>query len=121
MKTLAVLCNVILWAFFCVVIGTDGMPQGADILLALVTFLMPIFNVVVIRILSLAGRNLRLVGFVLNICWLGVVGWLIVERYASHPAEEGLLGYVTLMALTPLVSALTLYLQIRTTGSMAVK
>lgn len=119
MKTLAVLCNVVFWAFFCMVIITDGMPQGADMILALVTFLMPIFNVVVIRIVSSPGKNLRLVGFVLNLCWLGIVGWLIVERYASHPAEEGLLGYVTMMALTPLVSALALYLQVRAARPMA--
>ncbi len=114
MRILAIVCNVLFWAFFCVVVVTDGLQQGADILVSLVTFLMPIFNVLVIRILASPGHGLKLLAFILNILWLGLDGWLIIDRYPSHPAEEGLVEYVAMMALTPLVSGLALYLQMKT-------
>jgi hypothetical protein len=71
---------------------------------------MPIFNVVVIRILSCPSRVLRIMGSTGNMLWFGLACWIIMERYPSHPAEEGLIEYVVLMALTPLLSAVAIYL-----------
>ena len=113
MKIVAVICNIVLWGFFCMVMLTDGLPQGADILLSLVPFLMPILNVLVIRLLPSPSRILKVVALVGNIVWLGLAGWLIMERYPSHPEEEGLTAYVVLMALTPLLSAVAIYLNLR--------
>ena len=61
MKIVAVICNVVFWGFFCMVMLTDGPPKGADILLSLIPFLMPIFNVLVIRVLSSPSRVVKLV------------------------------------------------------------
>jgi hypothetical protein len=105
MKILAVVCNILFWLFFCVVMVTDGPPRGTDILFSILPFLMPILNVVVLRNLSSSGRTLKLVALVCNILWLGFACWTTLERLPSHPMEEGLIEYVVLMALTPIVSA----------------
>jgi hypothetical protein len=121
MKILSVICNVLFWAFFCFVIITDGPPQGAGILLASAIFVMPLFNVLVIRILASPSHNLQLAAIILNILWLGVSGWLIIDKYPAHPAEEGLFEYVTLMTLTPLVSGVALFIRMRKPEPLAAK
>jgi hypothetical protein len=64
---------------------------------------------------------LKLVALVCNILWLGLACWLIIERLPSHPKEGGLIEYVSLMALTPLLSALALYLGLRASKQIAAK
>ena len=113
MKILAIVCNVLFWAFICIVFVTDGLPQGADILWSLVPFVAPILNVAVIRFLPSPSRVLKIVALIINIIWLGIAGWLILARYPSHPQEEGLIAYVALFALTPLLSAVVIYLGLR--------
>ncbi len=115
MKTVAVVCNVLFWAFLCMVLLTDGPPVGTGIWVSLVTFLIPIFNVLVIRVLSTPGRNLRIIAFFANVFWLAVATWRIVTEYPGHPAEEGVLAFTIIMALTPILSALTLLLSLRHT------
>ena len=112
MKTVAIVCNVLFWAFICIVFVTDGPPQGADILWSLVPFVAPILNVAVIRFLASPSRVLKIVALIVNIIWLGIAGWLILGRYPSHPQEEGLILYVALFALTPLLSAVAIYLSL---------
>jgi hypothetical protein len=109
MKIVAVICNVLFWLFFCMVILTDGFPEGADIPLSLLFFLMPIFNVVVIRVLASPSRVLKLAAFAANIVWLGLTCWLVAAKYPSHPKEEGLIEYIVMAALTPLLSAVAIY------------
>ena len=92
MKIVAVICNVVFWGFFCMVMYTDGPPRGADVLLSVISFLMPILNVVVIRVLSSPNRVVKLVALFSNIVWLGLTCWLIMDRYPSHPKEEGLVA-----------------------------
>ena len=113
MQIAAVICNVIFWGFFCMVMMTDGPPKAADIYWSLLPFLLPILNVVVIRILSSPSRVVQLVTLAGNIIWLGLACWFIMDRYPSHPKEEGLIAYVVLMALTPLLSALAIHLRLR--------
>jgi hypothetical protein len=96
MKIVAVICNVAFWGFFCIVMLTDGPPKGTDILLSLIPFLMPILNVLVIRVLPSPGRVVKVVALVSNIVWLGLACWLIMDRYPSHPKEEGFIEYVAL-------------------------
>jgi hypothetical protein len=114
MRIVAVVCNVAFWVFFCMVMVTDGPPKGADILWSFIPFVMPILNVVVIRVLSSPSRVLRIVALAGNVLWCGLASWVIVERYPSHPAETGLVEYVASMALTPLLSAVALYLRLGT-------
>jgi hypothetical protein len=113
MRIVAVICNVVLWGFFCMVMLTDGPPKGADILPSVIPFVMPILNVVVIGVLSLPSRVVKLTALVSNVVWLGLACWLIMDRYPSHPKEEGLIEYVALMVLTPLLSAVVIYLRLR--------
>jgi len=87
MKMLAVICNVVFWAFFCMVMLADGPPKGTDVIWSLVLFLMPMLNVAVIRVLSSPRRVLRLVALVGNIVWLGLAGWRIIQELPSHPKE----------------------------------
>jgi hypothetical protein len=115
MKIVAVICNVIYWGFLCMLMATDGLPRGADILYSLLPFVMPIFNVVIMRFLPSPGRAVNLVAMVGNIIWLVLACWLIIDRYPSHPKEEGLLAYVVLLALTPLLSMVALYPRLRAT------
>jgi len=117
MKTVAVVCNVIFWLFFCVVMVTDGPPQGMDILYAILPFLMPVLNVVVLRFLPSPGRTINLPALVGNILWLAGACWLIIARYPSHPKEEGLLAYVMLLALTPLLTIAVLLSRLRSSGA----
>ncbi len=116
MKIVAVVCNVIFWGFFCVVMMTDGPPQGADVLYALMPFVMPVFNVVVLRVLPSPGRTVSLLAMAGNIVWLLLACWVILGRYPSHPEEEGLLAYAVLLALTPLLSMVALLPKLRATA-----
>jgi hypothetical protein len=81
----------------------------ADIYLSLIFFLMPILNVLVIGVLSSPCRGLKLAFLVGNMVWLGLACWLVIDRYPSHPKETGLVTYVALMELTPLLSAVTIF------------
>ncbi len=92
---------------------TDGPPAGADIFWSWIPFLMPILNVAVIRLLPSPGRLVKLVALVGNIVWLGLGCWLFMYRYPSHPKEEGLIEFVVLTGLTPLLSAVAIYLGLR--------
>jgi len=91
------------------VMVTDGFPTGADIYLSLIFLLMPILNVLVIGVMSSPSRGLKLAFLVGNMVWLGLACWLVIDRYPSHPKEEGLVTYVALMALTPLLSAVAIF------------
>jgi hypothetical protein len=113
MKILTVICNVVFWGFFCMVMLTDGPPMGSDILWSWIPLLVPIFNVVVIRVLSSPSRAAKLVALVSNIAWMGLACWLVMVRYPSHPKEGGLIEFVALMALTPLLSVVAIYLSLR--------
>ena len=113
MKIVTVVCNVVLDGFFCMVVLTDGLPKGTDLVWSFVPFLIPIFNVVVIRVLSSAGRILKLTALAGNIVWLGLACWRIVKELPSHPKEEGLVEFVVLFALTPLLSAAAIYMSLR--------
>ncbi len=113
MKIVAVVCNVVFWGFFLMVMMTDGPPQGAEVLYALLPLVMPVSNVVVLRFLPSPGRTLRLVAMAGNVVWLLLACWVILDRYPSHPEEEGLLAYVALLALTPLVTMVALFPKLR--------
>ena len=74
---------------------------------------MPMVNVAVIRVLSSPSRVLKLSALVGNIVWFGLAGWRIIQELPSHPKEEGLLGFVVLLALTPLLSAVAICAKLR--------
>jgi hypothetical protein len=113
MKIVAVVCNVLFWGFFCMVMFTDGTPKGSDIVISIFPLLMPILNVMVLRVLASPGRGLKTATMIGNILWLVLACWVIIDRYPSHPQEEGLIAYVVLMALTPLLSTVAMYWELK--------
>ncbi len=109
MKILTVICNVVFWVFFCMIMLTDGLPRGSAVVWSIAPFFMPMVNVAVIRVLSSPSRALKLAALVSNIVWFGLACWRILQELPSHPEEEGLLAFVVLFALTPLLSAASIY------------
>ncbi len=113
MKIVTVICNVVFWLFFCIVMVTDGPPSGTALAWSLVPFLLPMINVAVIKYLPSPSRTLKFTALVSNILWIGLACWRIVQELPSHPKEGGLLEFVALFALTPLLSALAIFRSLR--------
>lgn len=88
MRTIAVLFNFLFLVFFCLVMLTDGPPRGNAIVLSIVGFLMPIFNMLVIRVLKSPGRSLILAALACNIFWLLVTVWHMAQELPSHPSKK---------------------------------
>jgi hypothetical protein len=129
MKILAVICNVVLFAFTCMVLLTDGLPTQATYMAFTLWLLMTlILNVVVIsRIRSEEGRLWlqtpstvaggqggadgssptrafgRVVAAICNVVLLGFTGWAYVDQY-PHPEEPGFTAFNVLMVMTPILS-----------------
>jgi len=134
MKIVAVICNLVLFAFTCVVLATEGPPQAVSYWVftvwALLTMILS--AVVIFRIGETAGwlkvqpkskavmerpkvdegasanTILRIVTIVANIVFFGFVCWAIVDQY-PHPEEDGVLAFTVLMALTPLLSLVAVF------------
>jgi hypothetical protein len=129
MKIVAVICNVVLFAFTCMVLLTDGLPtQAAYIVFTVWLLLTLIVNVVVIsRIGANDGRLwlqmprttaseqgeaggrrstsafVRVAVALCNVVLLGFTGWAFVDQY-PHPEEDGFVAFIVLMVLTPILS-----------------
>jgi hypothetical protein len=107
MKTLAVLCNVVLFVFTGFVIATDGAPtEAVYIIFALVSMMTPVITVFVLTRRT-TGEGVRRSAALCNVLLLAFVCWALVDRY-PHPSEAGFVEYVVAMVLTPLVSAVAL-------------
>ena len=133
MKILAIICNIILFLFTCLVLVTDGPPtETIYIVFTLWTFLTLILNTVVIsgiragngwvglnqkeKVLkeqkktnkfSYVGTSLRIVAIFSNIIFLGIHSWAFVDQY-PHPEEDGFIAFVVLIVLTPILSLVVL-------------
>ena len=111
MKTLVVVCNVVFFAFTCVVLATDGLPKEVPyILLTLAVLLVPVLTVV-----ALLRARLMVAAAIANLVVLGLMVWSFVAQY-PHPQEEGFVEYVVLAALTPILSAIVLFVRARGKG-----
>jgi hypothetical protein len=107
MKTLAVLCNVVLFTFTGFVLATDGAPtKPAYIILGLVLLMTPIVTVFALE-RHTAGDGARRAAVACNVVLLAFVCWALVDQY-PHPREAGFIEYVIAVVLTPLVSAAAL-------------
>lgn len=108
MKIVAVLCNIILFGFTCLVLVTDGRPEGAGYsIFALWMLLTLVLSAAVISHPS-AGPLMRIVTILLNIVLLGFIFWALMAQPA-HPKEEGFVAYVILLVLTPILSFAALF------------
>ena len=134
MKIVAVICNIVLFGFTCLVLVTDGPPKGASyIVFTLWSLFTLILNAVVISRsgasdgwlglhrkrqalegqkkaddLSSTGTVMRIVAIICNIVFFGFVCWALVDQY-PHPEEDGLIAFIVLMVLTPILSLVVLF------------
>ena len=107
MKTLAVVCNVVLFAFTCLVLATDGGPtKAAYVVFTLVLLITPVLTVSVLARRA-AGDGIRRTAAGCNVLPLAFVCWAFVDQY-PHRSDPGLIEYVVTAVLTPLVSAAAL-------------
>ena len=133
MKTLAVLCNILLIVFTCFVLATDGGPkQPAYVLFSFLLIGIPAFTVFTLargrKREAAAGApvaegsagtpqqkgpaarltTMEQAAGVCNIVLLGFICWALYDQY-PHPAEAGFLPYVALTLLAPVLGIVTLY------------
>ncbi|MBZ5590016.1 MAG: hypothetical protein LAO05_15790 [Acidobacteriia bacterium] len=133
MKTLTVLCNIVWFGFVCLVLVTDGLPEGAGyIVLTLLALLTPFLTVAAV-LRSGAGAEwlgphpttkasggqgrlekrssmssiIKNLAVVCNLALFGHLCWAFLSQY-PHPKEEGYVAFVLLAALTPLLSVVVL-------------
>jgi len=107
MKTLAVLCNVVLFTFTCFVIATDGAPTKAVyVILALMLLMTPVVTVFVLARRA-EGDGAPRAAMRCNILLLAFVCWALVDQY-PHPSDPGFIEFVVVTAVTPLLSAVAL-------------
>jgi len=129
MKTAAIICSVVLFAFTCVVLSTDGLPTDSTYIVFNMWLLLTlILNVVVISRIGVndgrlwpqmprpnAGEQgeadgrrstsvfVRVAAALCNVVLLGFTGWAYVDQY-PHPEEPGFTAFTVLMVMTPILS-----------------
>ena len=114
MKTLTVLCNVVLAAMSVVEVVTEGLPERpSQWVLAALIVLVPIFTVYVItRSPGRGGASVPGPAVIGNLVLLGVTCWVAVAQY-PYPEGPGVLPFVALAILTPVLSLAALRRAVR--------
>ncbi len=117
MRIAVVAFNVVLFLFTGVVLLTDG-PSG-DIAYNLLAALL--LGVPVLTVLSMGPRhdshtrldlNLRRATVAANVVLAVCAYWAISAQY-PHPKEDGVVAYMLLVMVTPIVSALAAFESLR--------
>jgi hypothetical protein len=112
MKTLAIICSIVLVGFTCFVTATDGPPDnGVYIAFSLALLVIPAFTVFVLSRTRAGGdpvSGIERLAAAANIALLAFVVWAIADQY-PHPKEEGVLAFMVLATLTPILSAAVLF------------
>ena len=134
MKIVALICNIVLFAFTCFVLLTDGVSrEAAYIVFTVLVVLIPILNVVVLfrsgagdgwvglhmerkaleaqpKTDAFSSRSIAMerAAAISNIVLLGFVCWALVDQY-PHPEEDGVIAYALLVVLTPILSVVALF------------
>jgi len=134
MKTLTVLCNIVLFGFTCFVLVTDGTPKEASyIVFTLLVVLIPILNVVVLfrsraddgwvgphmkekaletqpktDAISSRSTAIERVAVICNIILLGFACWAFVDQY-PHPKEDGVIAYALIVVLAPILNVVVFF------------
>ena len=110
MKTLAIICNIVLLGFTCFVLATDGLPKEATyIVFTIWMFLTLILSAAVIS-RGGASHVMRIAAIVSNVVLLGFICWSLVDQY-PHPKEAGFIPYVILLLLTPILNLVVPFLR----------
>jgi hypothetical protein len=122
MKLLTVLCNVVLVGFTALVVAGEGLSRElAYSVFTLLLVLVPIFTIYVVARGEAARKPaIARVAAVCNLVLFGMVCWSIVDQY-PHPAEPGVIPYVVLAVLTPVLNAVVLLRGNRGPGRQALE
>ena len=111
MGTVAITANALLSAFTLLVLVTDGAPTDPVYILytALVVAIPLLSGYLLVRGLARrdrlgAGRR-RTAAIVGNLVLAGASVWAVVDQY-PHPEEEGLVAYLLLLGLTPILNVI---------------
>lgn len=119
MGNAAVVCNVVLVAFTCFVLATDGASREVPymvlgvLLLAVPTLSAALLLQQPFRHIdgtpgaSPAMRRASQFGVLCNVCLLVTACWAIYDQY-PHPNERGYLPYVAVVLLAPTLSIVAL-------------
>lgn len=134
MKIAAVVCNIVLFGFTCIVLLVDGPPKGAGYIVFTLWLLVTlIFSAAVMSRsgasdgwlshhtkrnaleelkrtddLSSTSTIVRIVAIACNVILLGFTCWAFVDQY-PHPEEDGLIAFTVLMVVTPILSLVVLF------------
>lgn len=110
MKIAAVICNIILFGFICLVLVSEGPSKEAIYTVFTIWWLLTLIISAVVISRSGASRIIRDVAIICNIVFLGFIGWALVDQY-PHPNEPGFIPFVILMVLTPILNLVVLFLR----------
>ena len=122
MRTVAVVCNIVLFVITCFIVLTEGIPKGAPyLILTLLPLLVPILSLVV---LLRGGRRLQeqkthddpssmsvLANSMAIFCNLVLIGfscWAAVAQY-PYPEGNGVIPFALLMVFTPILTVAVLF------------
>ncbi len=103
MKIVAVVLNVVMFLFTCMVLATDGMSARAIyVAFSLLLLAVPVVNAVVL-LGAAGGTGIRRAAVVGNVVLVAAVVLAFVDQY-PHPEEAGFVEYMIAVLLTPIVS-----------------
>lgn len=134
MKFMAVICNIVLFGFTCMVLVTDGPPERtAYVVFTVWSLLTLVLSAVAISCggtgvgrrgphmkkgasgehkeigdASFTVRVMRIAAIICNVVFFGFVCWALVDQY-PHPKEDGLVAFVVLMISTPILNLAALF------------
>src|SRR5512133_575226 len=104
MKILAIICNISLLLFTCLVLLTDGISREAGyIVLTVILILVPVLNAILIFRNQGKPPHLKVIAVIGNVVLVGLTCWALIKQY-PHPREPGFLSYAVLVVLTPILS-----------------
>jgi hypothetical protein len=134
MNFFATIFNIVLLGFTSLVLMTDGISKEVVyILFTILMLLVPVLNLVMIirganhkwfnfdikkeaseeqmmKIKNLFSKGVIMNTLVIltNILLIGFTCWAIVDQY-PHPKEDGLIIYISVVFLTPILSSLAIF------------
>jgi len=105
MKTLTVLCNILLVGLITAVTVTEGLPQAtAYRIFTLLLILVPILTLLVVLRRGPDGGWLRRAMAIANLALAGLIVWASIAQY-PYPEGNGILIFAALTLTAPLLSA----------------
>ena len=133
MKVVAGICNVVSFAFTCLVLVTDGPPkETVYIFFSALHLLTPLLTLVVLFGIGTSdgwlglhrttkaskeereidnppsvSTKMRALAIICNLALLGFICWALMSQPA-HPKEEGFVAFVVVSVLTPNVSVVAI-------------